>query len=79
MEKLLTQLNGLVTAGHTVLVVEHNLRVIDRSDWVIEIGPGAGDEGGKIVAQGTPAEISENADSATAPYLDRFRKGSAPN
>ena len=77
VEKLLTQLNGLVAAGHTVLVVEHNLRVIDRSDWVIEIGPGAGDEGGKIVAQGTPSDIAATAASATAPYLTRFRKNNA--
>jgi excinuclease ABC subunit A len=74
VEKLLTQLNGLVTAGHTVLVVEHNMRVIARSDWVIEIGPGAGDEGGTIVAQSTPIQLAESSASATAPYLARFMK-----
>jgi excinuclease ABC subunit A len=75
VEKLLVQLNGLVSGGHTVLVVEHNMRVIARSDWVIEIGPGAGDEGGTIVAQGTPAHLAESSQSATAPYLTRFLKG----
>ena len=72
VEKLLAQLNGLVTAGHTVLVVEHNMRVIARSDWVIEIGPGAGDEGGTIVTQNTPNLLAESSGSATAPYLARF-------
>jgi excinuclease ABC subunit A len=72
VEKLLTQLTGLVTAGHTVLVVEHNMRVIARSDWVIEIGPGAGDEGGRIVVEDTPAQLAKSSRSATAPYLARF-------
>jgi excinuclease ABC subunit A len=74
VDKLLIQLNGLVEAGHTVLVVEHNMRVIAHSDWVIEMGPGAGDEGGAIVAQGTPATLAQSTDSATAPYLARFLK-----
>ena len=74
VEKLLTQLDGLVAAGHTVLVVEHNMRVIARSDWVIEIGPGAGDEGGTIVAQGTPSDLAKCFTTATGPYLARFIK-----
>ncbi len=75
VEKLMTQLNGLVAAGHTVLVVEHNMRVIARSDWVIEIGPGAGDEGGTIVMQSIPIVLAESSGSATGPYLARFLKG----
>ncbi|RYZ34407.1 MAG: excinuclease ABC subunit UvrA, partial [Sphingobacteriales bacterium] len=55
-DKLITQLHGLVNAGNTVIVVEHNMRVVAGSDWVIDIGPGAGEKGGKIVAQGTPAQ-----------------------
>jgi excinuclease ABC subunit A len=72
VEKLLTQLSGLVTAGHTVLVVEHNMRVIARSDWVIEIGPGAGDEGGKIVVEATPSNLAQSTKSATGSYLARY-------
>lgn len=55
VEKLLGQLSGLVDSGNTVIVVEHDMQVIARSDWVIDIGPGAGDEGGQIVATGTAA------------------------
>jgi len=75
VEKLLTQLNGLVEAGHSVLVVEHDMRVVAGSDWVIDVGPGAGDEGGRIVAAGPPAEVAQNAASRTAPYLARFLAG----
>ena len=52
VEKLLVQLDGLVDAGNTVIVVEHDMRVVAASDWVIDVGPGAGDEGGRIVAAG---------------------------
>jgi excinuclease ABC subunit A len=72
VEKLMVQLNGLVEAGNTVVVVEHEMRVVAGSDWVIDMGPGAGDEGGHIVVQGTPAEVSESNSSRTAPYLRRF-------
>ena len=75
VEKLLTQLNGLVEAGHSVLVVEHDMRVVAGSDWVLDIGPGAGDEGGQVVAQGPPAELARAAGSRTAPYLARFLNG----
>ena len=56
VEKLMAQLDGLVDAGNTVIVVEHDMRVVAGSDWVIDIGPGAGDEGGHIVAEGSPAD-----------------------
>ena len=69
VEKLMTQLDGLVDAGNTVIVVEHDMRVVAGSDWVIDMGPGAGDEGGRIVAAGTPAEVSRASGSRTAPYL----------
>ncbi|RZL06105.1 MAG: ABC transporter, partial [Hymenobacter sp.] len=75
VEKLLTQLNGLVEAGHSVLVVEHDMRVVAGSDWVLDIGPGAGDEGGQVVAQGPPAEVAQAAGSRTAPYLASFLQG----
>ena len=69
VEKLVLQLNRLVDAGNTVIVVEHDMDVIAKSDWVIDIGPGAGDEGGRIVAAGTPVEIATNERSKTAVYL----------
>ena len=68
----MAQLDGLVEAGNTVIVVEHDMRVVAASDWVIDIGPGAGDEGGRIVAAGPPAEVARAPKSRTAPYLARF-------
>ena len=58
-------------ARNTVIVVEHDLDVIAASDYVIDMGPGAGDEGGAVVASGTPAEVSTSRQSRTAPYLKR--------
>ncbi|HUQ47126.1 MAG TPA: excinuclease ABC subunit UvrA [Gemmatimonadaceae bacterium] len=72
VEKLMIQLNGLVDAGNTVVVVEHEMRVVAGSDWVIDMGPGAGDEGGRIVERGTPQTVSQSSSSRTAPYLARF-------
>ena len=71
VEKLMTQLEALVDAGNTVVVVEHDMRVIERSDWVIDMGPGAGDEGGRVVATGTPAAIGAVKNSLTGKYLSR--------
>ncbi|MCU1348381.1 MAG: excinuclease subunit, partial [Acidobacteria bacterium] len=78
VEKLLAQLQGLVDAGNTVIVVEHDMRVVAGSDWVIDIGPGAGEEGGRIVASGTPAEVAGIAESRTAAYLARFLGRAGP-
>ncbi len=69
------QLDGLVAAGNTVIVVEHEMRVIAGSDWVIDMGPGAGDLGGQVVSQGTPAQVAACKSSRTAPYLRRFLYG----
>ena len=77
VDKLMAQLNGLVDAGNTVVVVEHEMRVVAASDWVVDMGPGAGDEGGRVVASGTPREIVAAKDSRTAPYLARIRMPSA--
>ncbi len=71
VDRLMTQLDGLVESGNTVIVVEHEMRVVAASDWVIDIGPGAGDEGGRIVAAGVPAEVAIAPKSRTAPYLAR--------
>ncbi|NVJ23115.1 excinuclease ABC subunit UvrA [Myxococcus sp. AM011] len=69
VDKLMAQLDGLVEAGNTVILVEHDMRVVAASDWVIDLGPGAGDEGGHIVAAGTPAQIAASSKSRTAPFL----------
>ena len=69
VKRLLIQLDRLVDAGNTVVLVEHDMDVIGRSDWVIDIGPGAGDEGGRIVAAGTPIEVAGAKGSKTAKYL----------
>ena len=72
VDKLMAQLQGLVDAGNTVIVVEHELRVVAGSDWVIDVGPGAGEEGGRIVACGPPREVCEAKGSRTGPYLRRY-------
>jgi excinuclease ABC subunit A len=72
VDRLLVQLNRLVDAGNTVIVVEHTMRVVAASDWVIDIGPGAGEKGGKVVAVGPPAEVARVPASRTAPYLAPF-------
>ncbi|MCC8392240.1 excinuclease ABC subunit UvrA [Paraburkholderia sp. MMS20-SJTR3] len=69
VDRLMAQLQGLVDAGNTVVLVEHDMRVAIQSDWVIDVGPGAGDEGGKIVASGAPREVASEPDSRTAVYL----------
>jgi excinuclease ABC subunit A len=74
IERLVVQLDELVKAGNTVIVVEHDMRVAAGSDWVIDIGPGAGKEGGRIVAAGPPVEVAEHIKSRTAPYLKMFMK-----
>jgi excinuclease ABC subunit A len=68
---LLRQLHRLVEAGNTVVLVEHDLDAIATADWVIDLGPGGGDAGGRVVATGTPADVAKAAGSATAPYLAR--------
>lgn len=72
VDKLMAQLHGLVDAGNTVVVVEHDLRVVAGSDWMIDVGPGAGDEGGHIVAEGTPQAVSAAGVGVTAPFLQKL-------
>jgi excinuclease ABC subunit A len=69
VDRLLRQLQNLVAAGNTVVVVEHDMQVIAGSDWVIDLGPGAGDEGGQIVAVGPPGKIAKSPSSRTARFL----------
>jgi excinuclease ABC subunit A len=72
VEKLIVQLDRLVETGNTVIVVEHTMRVVAACDWVIDIGPHAGEAGGTIVAAGPPREVAKAKASQTAPYLARY-------
>ncbi|WP_295477194.1 excinuclease ABC subunit UvrA [uncultured Pseudomonas sp.] len=75
IDRLMLQLNRLVDAGHSVVVVEHDMRVVAQSDWVIDIGPGAADAGGRVVVSGLPQEVAACAESRTAPFLARALQG----
>jgi excinuclease ABC subunit A len=72
IKKLLRVLGDLVDAGHTVLLIEHNLDVIKTADWIVDLGPGAGPEGGRVVAMGTPEEVAAVTESLTGQYLARM-------
>ena len=72
IERLLQVLQRLVEAGNSVVVIEHNMEVVKSADWIIDVGPGAGDAGGQVIAQGIPEEVAENAQSLTGSYLKRL-------
>lgn len=74
VKKLLDVLDRLVEAGNTVIVIEHNLEVIKSADHIIDLGPGGGEEGGRVVAKGTPEEIAHNKNSFTGEYLKKILK-----
>ena len=76
VEKLLKAFDALLAGGHSIVVVEHNLDVIRCADWVIDLGPEAGDAGGKVVFEGTPEEMIARGRSHTADYLRRALNGS---
>ncbi|TFD74860.1 excinuclease ABC subunit UvrA [Cryobacterium sp. Sr8] len=78
VELLLTQLDRLVEAGNTVVVVEHEMDVVAAADWVIDLGPAGGDAGGRIIVAGAPATVAEHPTSRTAPYLAARMAASAP-
>lgn len=69
IKKLLAVLGKLVDAGHTVVVVEHNLDVIKTADWIIDLGPEGGERGGRILVEGRPEEVAQAADSQTGQFL----------
>ena len=69
VEKLLKAFDALLSKGHTIVVVEHNLDVIKAADWVIDLGPEAGDGGGNLVYSGTPEQLAGCAASYTAKYI----------
>jgi excinuclease ABC subunit A len=75
VKRLLYVLDALVSAGNTVIVVEHNLDVIKTADWVIDLGPEGGEEGGQIVAQGTPEDVAKVGESHTGRYLRDYLTG----
>jgi excinuclease UvrABC ATPase subunit len=68
---LLAILDRLVDGGNSVIVIEHNLDVIRRADWIIDLGPEGGSKGGEVVFEGTPAELSKTKHSLTGQYLQR--------
>lgn len=76
VDRLMVQLQSLVEAGNTVILVEHDMRVVAESDWVVDIGPGAGEEGGRIVAAGSPCEVARSGQSRTGPFLTQLIAGS---
>ena len=72
---LLGVLHRLVDSGNTVILIEHNIDVMKNADWLIDLGPGAGDRGGQLIATGTPEELAEHPASVTAPYLKAALEG----
>lgn len=79
VERLLDVLQRLVDAGNTVLVIEHNLDVIKCADWIIDLGPEGGDEGGYLVAEGTPEEVAQNERSYTGRFLRKVLSDLKPD
>jgi excinuclease ABC subunit A len=75
VRKLLDVLNRLVDQGNTIVVIEHNLDVIKSADWVIDLGPEGGEAGGRVVAQGTPEQISSTRGSHTGHFLAELFAG----
>jgi excinuclease ABC subunit A len=75
INRLLSVLNRLVDAGNTVIVIEHNLDVIKCADWIIDLGPEGGDEGGYVIAEGTPENVARMPDSYTGQFLRRVLDG----
>jgi excinuclease ABC subunit A len=69
IDRLLGTFRRLISRGHSVVVVEHHLEFLAASDWIIDLGPGGGDEGGRIVAEGPPEEIRRSTTSLTGRFL----------
>ena len=74
VQKLLDVLNRLANVGNTVIVIEHNMDVIKNSDWIIDLGPEGGDDGGHIVTTGTPEQVANFPKSYTGKYLKKLMK-----
>ena len=69
IKKLLASFDALIDKGHSILVIEHNLDLIKCADWIIDLGPEGGENGGQLLAEGTPEEIIKNKKSVTGKYL----------
>jgi excinuclease ABC subunit A len=69
IEKLLVAFNNLLKRGHTIIVIEHNPEIIKNADWIIDLGPGGGKNGGNIIANGTPEEVAATPESLTGRML----------
>jgi excinuclease UvrABC ATPase subunit len=78
IEGLLGLMDRLVDAGRTLIVIEHNLDVVLHADWVIDLGPGAGDRGGRVVFEGTVSELIRAPASLTGAFLARFMRSCTP-
>ena len=72
MQALLNILNRLVETGSTVILIEHNLDIIKAADWIIDLGPEGGDKGGRVIFEGTPADIVRAEGSYTGKYLKSY-------
>jgi excinuclease ABC subunit A len=72
IRRLLEVLNQLVDQGNTVVIIEHNMDVIKTADWVIDLGPEGGNEGGRVIASGTPEDVAHQDKSFTGQYLARM-------
>jgi excinuclease ABC subunit A len=79
IQKLLNALNALVEKGHTVVVVEHNMEVIKSADWLIDLGPEGGEDGGNLVFEGTPEALTKIKKSYTGKYLKEKLKWDKAN
>jgi excinuclease ABC subunit A len=79
IQKLLAAFRKLLEGGASLLVIEHNLDVIKSADWVIDLGPEGGENGGKIVATGTPEQVARNAQSYTGKFLTRVLQANGRN
>ena len=77
VDNLIGLLDRLVDSGRTVIVIEHNLDIVARADWVIDLGPGAGHDGGRVVFEGPPGSLTEAEGSLTGNHLRRRLEGSA--
>ena len=69
IKKLLNSFDALLAQGHSIIVIEHNPEVIKCADWIVDLGPGGGKHGGKLVFQGAPEDLITCSESVTAPYI----------